>query len=303
MIRIYPLIALSVICVIALLSEVFPKENIERLVLIKALPVEGSSRNQPSGMTIHDEKLFAVSDQEDGAIYRVELKEDRAVLKPHLKFDLKLSAAVTRYDFEGITCDKKGNFYLLSETACRILQVSEGGSRISWLSPSLLSFGKKYGFFRTRGAYLEGIALIDEHVFILSVERQPRALFKVALNTDSPEISVVNHSVTELELPKGRDLSFTGLFWEPPHLYAIQRSAQAIVKLSYRKQLWEEEEVWSYEHIENNSNHHYSDMRFGRAEGLCMDSERIYLILDNNGDSRVVDREDRRPLLFIMQRP
>ena len=39
------------------------------------------------------------------------------------------------------------------------------------------------------------------------------------------------------------------------------------------------------------------------AEGLCMDAERVYVVLDNNEADREVFPGDNRPLLLIMERP
>ena len=47
----------------------------------------------------------------------------------------------------------------------------------------------------------------------------------------------------------------------------------------------------------------YADMTYGRGEGLCMDAERVFVVLDHNGRPRYLDSNDSRPLLLIMERP
>ncbi|MDW8467354.1 MAG: hypothetical protein RML35_14670 [Chloroherpetonaceae bacterium] len=44
-------------------------------------------------------------------------------------------------------------------------------------------------------------------------------------------------------------------------------------------------------------------MRFGLAEGLTMSQTNIYVVYDTNGDHRKLSKDDRRPLLFIFERP
>jgi hypothetical protein len=47
----------------------------------------------------------------------------------------------------------------------------------------------------------------------------------------------------------------------------------------------------------------YTDMRYGKAEGLCMDRRHVYIILDNNGLGRENNPEDKRPILLVLKRP
>ena len=287
-----------------LFSNAAPSEDeVTPLKLIKALPVEGPENNQPSGLTIFNDTLFAVSDKHDDTIFRVELRDDRAVFRPYLRFELSEPVPAKRLDFEGIACDEEGDFYLVSETAFRILRISADGEEISWVTPSLRSYGEKEGLFQTRGAYLEGIALLGRDTFLVCAERQPRGLIEVDMNVEPYAVRAFNTDETRLKLPAGRSPDFTGLFRENRDLYVIQRNADAICKLVYGGEVVEEKDIWSYTHIVNREDLRYSNMRFGKAEGLCMDEERIYLILDNNGDHRASNPEDRRPLLLIMERP
>jgi hypothetical protein len=44
-------------------------------------------------------------------------------------------------------------------------------------------------------------------------------------------------------------------------------------------------------------------MKYGRAEGLAVDKDHFYVILDNNNDPKINDPNNRLPLLFIFERP
>jgi len=298
-----PLIIALVVNIVLLSSPAPSEDDVTLLKLIKALPVEGPENNQPSGLTIFNDTLFAVSDKHDDTIFRIELRDNKAVFRPYLTFELSEPVAAKRLDFEGIACDEEGHFYLVSETAFRILRISADGEEASWVTPSLRSYGENEGLFQTRGAYLEGIALLDRDTFLVCAERQPRGLIEVDMNVEPYAIRVFNTDETRLKLPAGRNSDFADLFRENRDLYVIQRNADAICKLVYGGQVLEEKDIWSYTHIVNREDLHYSSMRFGKAEGLCMDEEHIYLILDNNGDHRASNPEDRRPLLLIMERP
>lgn len=279
------------------------EEIVTPLKPVQVLAVEGPENNQPSGLTIFNNTLFTVSDKHDDTIFRVQLMDDRAVLVPHIQFKLSESVTEKVLDFEGITCDNEGNFYIVSESTFRILRVSSDGDRVSWVSPNLRSYGEKVGLFQTRGAYLEGITLVDENQFVVCAERQPRGIIEVNTDRIPSKAIAFKYDTTIVELPKDRNPDFTGLFWEDGILYTLQRNAYVLCKLVKGHQGFEEKDFWSYEAIVTREEFQYENMTFGRAEGLGMDKNYVYVILDNNGDARRSDPSDQRPLLLIMERP
>ena len=279
-------------------------EEIARpLKLIKALPVVFHERVDPSGLTIRDKTLFTVSDKQDDTIFRIQITDGEAILVPHIKFRLSEPVAVRRIDFEGLTCDADGIFYLVSESLFRVLRVDPREDYASWATPSVQACGKEAGLFQVINANVEGIALVGRNQFVLCAERQPRGIIEVDMNTTPYKIKAFKYDKTSLKLPEGRNLDFADLFFENQTLYVLQRNSYVISKLVRNGQTFEEKDFWSYEAIETSEDLQYSNMEFGRGEGLCMDEDHIYVILDNNGDNRISDPDDRRPLLLIMQRP
>jgi hypothetical protein len=273
------------------------------LKLIKALPVDFPERVDLSGLTIFHGTLFTVCDRHDDTIFRMEITDDKAMLVPHLKFRLPEPAMPRRPDFEGITCDKNGVFYLASESLFRILRVDPREEYSQWVTPDLQPYGEEVGLFQTRNANIEGITLVGEGQFVLCAERQPRGILEVDTSRTPCEIKAFKYDLTGLKLPEGRSPDFTGLFFDDQELYALQRNAYAISKLIRSGQTFEEKDFWSYESIVTSEELRYADMTYGRGEGLCMDAERIFVVLDNNGQPRYLDPEDCRPLLLIMERP
>lgn len=153
----------------------FAQSHAAPLKLFRVLPVEGPENCQPSGLTIRSDTLFTVSDKHDSAIYRVELQDTAAVLIPYLTFQIPDPSGKNWFDFEGITHDNSGNFYIVSESRFRILKVSADGE-VAWITPDLKSYGEEKGLFQVFNAYLEGIAWTGENHFILAAERQ-RAVY------------------------------------------------------------------------------------------------------------------------------
>ena len=293
------LVMILIVLFLLLNNPATGEDAILPLKLIKALPVEGPERIEPSGLTIFDGTLFTVSDKHSDTIFRIQLSDDKAVLVPYVKFD----PPDKRLDFEGITRDENGDFYLVSEKAFRILQVSKNGDNASWISPDLRPCGEDVGLFETSGAYLEGIALVGENKFAVCAERQPRGIIEVDLTKMPYEAEAFNCNMAKVEPSKDRNPDFTGLFFEDGVLYVLQRYACVISKLIRNEEGFAEKDFWSYEAAVTSDELRYSDMTFGKAEGLCMDRDRVYVIIDNNREQRYSDPADRRPLLLIMERP
>ncbi len=266
------------------------------LEVISVLPVEGPESNQPSGLFVHNDTLFTVSDKHDDTIFRIELREDAAVFVPHVRFDPPRPFGVFRLDLEGITRDEDGSFYLASEGAFAILKVDADAKKASWVTTSLRDVGASAGLFQTRGGYLEGITLMAKDRFLVTAERQPCGLIEVDMAPVQRVVEIANHGSTN---------SYTGLYREVENVYILQRSTATIRKTIRYLDVDSPSAIWSFAHIVNDPEYLYQHEQFGAktAEGLAMDSDRVYVILDNNNDARRMYPTDHRPLLLIMKRP
>jgi len=271
------------------------------LELAAAYPVECEGRYELSGLTLWRGRLFTVSDNIDDTIFEIQVESGSARLMAHLRFSAPPLDDFDKLDFEGITCDPDGNFYIACERPCRVLKVARDTSRIEWITPSLRPAAVKAGLMRKRNSSLEGVVWIDPGILIVCCERNERGLIRVDPATRS--IHPIEAEDSPLEIPEHRDPDFCGLWNDSGRLYALVRSAHSLSELGLEGQRVVELESWSFAAIENDPHYRYHDTTYGRAEGLCMDSSRIYVILDNNGDAREDDPADRRPLLFVFKRP
>ena len=112
---------------------------------------------------------------------------------------------------------------------------------------------------------------------------------------------VFDESIHPLE--QARKPDFAGLYVYNGTIYALHRNAYLIHALIKNEQgLYQEGQSWSYEHIVKDPDFAYQEMQFGHAEGLAVDGDNFYLVLDNNNIPRLKNPNDKRPLLIIAKR-
>lgn len=305
--RIAPLIAQCLISMLILFAlaaaPISAQGSPLALKLHQALFVEGPDNSQPSGLTLCNGTLLAVSDKHDDTVFKIRIGPDVAYMEPYLTFSAPSQGWFQRLDFEGITCDSLGNLFLISETRSQILHLTPDGARASWITPNLEPLGREKGLFKVDNAHLEGISLVAPNRFVLCAERQPRGFVEVDLSTEPAQVSAYTADSSNFTFAGHRSPDFSGLYVHKNSLYVLERNAFVVVKLVRRADRWVESTGWSYEHIVDQPAYRYADTRYGKAEGLSMDDRYVYLILDNNGIARARNPRDKRPLLLILHRP
>ncbi len=275
----------------------------DTLILQDYFVVEGPPNCQPSGLTICDDVLYTISDKHDDAIFRLDFQGDKVRLRPVIRFTLPDPEQRGWFDFEGITCDGEGNFYLISETRFQILKVRARDGQFAWISPNLKPAGQAVGLFQIKNAYAEGLARAGEQRFWVAAERQPRGLIRVELDKEPAQIHAYLLNQSRFSFPEGVSTDFAGLYWYRGRLFALVRNAYVFCELIATNEGIREGRAWSFHELAEREEFRYEDMRYGHAEGLAIDDRYVYIILDNNGDARVVNRNDRRPLFFRFLNP
>ena len=267
----------------------------------RVLPVESEPGTHPSGLCLLDGQLYAVSDKHHW-IYRIDIEADRAVMRRHIPVDAA-ALEVEWLDLEGITADGKGNFILVSETHSRLLRVNAKGTR--WLPGNDLKLpAQASGLLRKKNAGIEGIGFTSPNRLLLAAEREPRGLIEVDL---SPQYNIKSATATLFEFsvfpfPEGRSTDFTGIDVHDGQVYILQRNANIVSTLDRRVDGFREGQAWSFQDVVEDPQYRYEDMRYGHAEGLAVDDNNFYVILDNNSNGRTAQPDDKRSLLLIGQR-
>lgn len=270
------------------------------LKLVAALPIERRDNFQPSGLMWHEGKLLTVSDKHETEVFELSIEATRVLVKSYRRFPLP--AGVDELDLEGLCSDGAGGLLLASEAQVRVLRLAKDGT-LSWFTPSLKALGARAGLFRLPNATLEGIARLDDGRIVLAAERSERGLIELPPDGDISRAQAWAMPESRFPLPGTRDPDFSDLTTFDSHLFGLVRSGHLIVRFERTDSGWHEADAWSFASVENDDRFSYIDRRYGVAEGLALDRNRIYLVLDNNGDGRTAYPAETRPQLFILERP
>lgn len=271
-----------------------------------ALPLDAPETFEPSGLWVEQGRLLVISDKHDASIYELSLESDRAAARPFVRVERPVDAP-DYLDWEGVSGDGAGGLLLVSESAYRVARVELAGTGNAaaplaprWVTPELRAIGEAAGCFGAANAGFEGVARLDADQLLLAIERGPRGLMQVAVD-GSGHARAMPGSI--YAVPRGRPPDFTDLAVDAGQLYALARNAHLVVRLDRREGSWVEGQGLSYALAENDPRYVYADATFGLGEGLALTADRIFVVLDNNGQARVSAPADIRPLLFVFRRP
>lgn len=266
----------------------------------RALPVEAAGTVEPSGLAFLDGELLSVSDEDDSAIFRIEIGDSVARMEPFLWID-GLDPRTRDLDLEGIAVCH-GRIFVVSEAANEVFEVERSG-KARWLGSGVRGHAMAHGLLSTPGAGLEGIACTDRGGLVLAGEREPRAL--IWLDLDPPRVGPVQ--ILDLEDVVGGHRAFSDfsdLAWAPGHLWAVYRYSYEILEvLGDPGAALALVPIADFSSVALDPRHRYSSTRFGTAEGLAADDEHFYVIDDNNDLTRAAAPDDSRPMLFVIPRP
>lgn len=255
-------------------------------------------------MTLWKNRFFVVSDNDDETIYELHAGESTAILRPYVRFAPPPLTGVKKLDLEGISCDEEGNFYLVCERVFRVLRVSADGRQAAWVTPSLLEEGKRAGLFQVMNGGLEGIAYVSPNHLLLCAEREARGILEIRTDRRGSVLTQAwNCDAEQAPSRFGRPPDFSDLCYDRRRLFALVRADEGVAEIQQRGCYFQTRRFWSFSRTTRDPAYSYRDATYGKAEGLAMNKERIFVILDNNGDARTNDENDTRPLFFIFRRP
>jgi hypothetical protein len=260
-------------------------------------------RFDASGLLLaQDGALLTVNDRGEG-VYRIEFSggTNAARLTPVTNWFTAAQLApfatdkVGRYDWEGIAQDDSGRLYLCEEGNRWIIRCDPRSGtcerlEIDW-SPV-----RKY-FSSDRNASFEGIAIGGGRLYVAN-ERSRGVLIQVDLTTRHVErVFHVRPSTNQ-----ARDVHYSDLCWFGGELWVLLRESRVVLRVDPAGPDVLAE--FSFADMERKREVLYNwRVPTSTMEGLAVDADCIWLVTDNNGEGRWVDREDTRPTLFKCLRP
>lgn len=302
-----------------------PQPPFEELKLLSEQAVEGMTAGNLSGLAWCGDTLWTVSDRDDSRLYQ--LTSNGAVLTAREQgFDAPSPPASSlpwgvkarnwfsslirggALDFEGISCDAKGNRYLVSEAESAVLMVPPSGTA-EWLNlpPAMVRQARARGMLLNFNALFEGIAIDAKAERLwLAAERERRGLVVLHKNNGSWKCAggcvLLSEGGDELPPPqlgsKPMPKDFADVALYKNHLYTLERLTHRICRRA--GDTGEAENCWSFANEALTDARKY-DEHWGMAEALTIDEKGAWIGVDNGNKARG-DGEDR-PIVWRFAAP
>ncbi|MGA4635665.1 esterase-like activity of phytase family protein [Pseudomonas solani] len=307
-------------------SPLWAAAPIEELKLSAEYPVEGVAEGNLSGIALCGKELLVVSDRLDDRLFHLtavdgvmhaEAELFAAPPPPESGLPWGVRARTwamsmmrgNELDFEGITCDAAGNRYLVSEAHAAVLQVNAMGSA-EWLriSASLVRQARASGMLLHFNALLEGIAIDPNGERLwLAAERERRGLMVLhkkpstwACAGGCVLFSEAGEDIPPPDLGRAVPMpkDFSDLAVHKGKLFTLERHAHRICRRDPAK--GSVERCWSFAAEALTPPRRY-EADWGLAEGLWVDADGAWIVLDNGGMARA-DGE-QRPIVWRFAKP
>ncbi|WP_371364272.1 esterase-like activity of phytase family protein [Pseudomonas sp. QL9] len=312
-------------CATALADTPAPAE----LAFVSEHAVEGMRGGNLSGLALCDGELWTVSDRDDDRAYslrpdetpgsvwqaKTELFSAPGLPDSGLSWGERVRTwgmSLLRggaLDLEGISCDRAGNRYLVSEAYAGVLRLPQTGEP-EWLPlpKSLLRQARASGLLMVNNAYYEGIAIDpDGKRLWLAAERQRRGLLRLRNDNGTWKCDgacvMFNEGGTAmppaaLNSDKPWPLDFADLSLYQGKLFTLERLLHQICRRDAESGAVER--CWSFAAGALTPERRYP-LPYGVAEALVIDDKGAWIGLDNGDTPRA--NGDLRPYVLRFAAP
>lgn len=307
-------------------NELITSPSWPELDLITEHPIEDMPDGNLSGMAVCDGKLWAISDRSDQQIYQ--LIPQQSATQEFISLVLRAEAVnfsaptapknglpwwggVANFtigqfrggilDFEGVSCDREGNRYLVSEAYLAVLKLPKQGDP-EWLSlpNELWQQANENGLLQKANQTFEGIAVDpDGQRLWLAAERNKRGILSL-VRTEQGWQCPDNKCVLLVEA--GREAfpkqfrrkrvdvrDFSDLVFYKEKLFTLERSAYRVCRRSLED--GQVEKCWSFARDSLQPQRQYK--AYGMPEALWIDEQGAWIGVDNDTKNKRIDGEDR----------
>ena len=298
-------------CALLLTSMTVSGEPTPQLRLLSEHAVDGMRGGNLSGLAQCGKELWTVSDRDDDQIYRLDTRANvwRAeavgigvpeVPDSGLPWGLRSRTWAASFvrggnlDFEGITCDRAGNRYVVSESHAAVLQIPPTGPT-SWLkiSPLMAREARARGMLLRFNALFEGLAINPEGDQLwLAAERESRGLLLIKRKQSVWDcdggcvlLSEAGKEMQPAQFPHARAMprDFADLSLFNGKLFTLERNAFEVCRRDALTAIVER--CWSFAEEALQENRRYPQ-DYGLAEALVVDADGVWIGIDNNNGAR-----------------
>jgi hypothetical protein len=276
-------------------------QHVLRAEAAYSLNVPGGRRFDASGLLLAREGGLLTLRDQGPTLYRIELRTatNAANLRPLTNCftaeQLKPFSPRRRglYDCEGIAQDEQGRLYICEEGNRWILRCELEAGRVERLA---IDWSPVTNYFSVDpNASFEGLAIGDGRLYLANERSAP-----VIIAVDLASLKVVDHFVV---LPQKSSLfgtHYSDLSWWDHRLFVLCRQHQVVLEVEPRTHT----ALGEYDYAEAENQFGYGTFGMvGMMEGLAVDRDCFWLVIDNNGLARHGTRNDTRPVLLKCPRP
>ena len=266
------------------------------------MPPDASRFDASALLRLADGSLFTVNDKQAG-VYRIEGLEEgpegRLSLVPGVFTKASLDTASGRiasaYDLEGLAMDDQGRWYVCDEISRDLFRFDPRTHKTERLATDW-SPVKKW-LSEDGNASWEGLAIGGGELFLAN----ERNVGRIVVVSMSNWRVLRSYSVSPPDRP-ARDVHYSDLCWYADRLWVLCRESQCILRVE--PEGGRVEAAFGYGAIERDPKHGYlNPLPVGFVEGLAVEADTAWLLVDNNGIGRISDPKDVRPTLWRCRVP
>lgn len=265
-------------------------------------PPDASRFDASALLRLADGTLLTVNDKQAG-LYRIEGLDEgsvaRLTLVPDVFTKASLDAAFGKsspaYDLEGLAVDDQGRFYVCDEISRHLFRFDPQTRKTERLATDWSPVRKWIS--EDGNASWEGLAIGGGELFVAN-ERSVGRIVVVSMSTWKVQRTF---SVSPPDRP-ARDVHYSDLCWNSDRLWVLCRESQCILRVEPGS--GRVEAAFGYGAIERDPKHGYlNPLPVGFVEGLAVQADTAWLLVDNNGIGRIADPKDVRPTLWRCRVP
>ncbi|MDZ4815612.1 MAG: esterase-like activity of phytase family protein [Verrucomicrobiota bacterium] len=281
-----------------------PDRQLYSLTAGKMIPIHlpREKRFDASGLTIGPRgQLYFVNDKMATLYETSKIDETEMFVVPRMDLvneDLlnKAAGAVTpRHDIEGIAFDGT-DFYICDEAKRNVFRINPKSGKIVHLK---IDWHPVQSYFSAvqKNASFEGIAVGNGKLYLAN-ERDFGRIIVVDLKSMKVERSFMVRPSNTLS----QNIHYSDLCWHKGSLFVLCRHNRVIIQVDPDTGIALSDYYYGRMEVEPQWRFH-SRFPTGAMEGLYVTDTHFFLLIDNNGESRVSQPGDKRPLLFVCKRP